>query len=340
MPVLSSTAVVSREFIFDQAPFKQCHSPTIEQTSTGLVAAWFGGSSEGHSDVGIWLSRRIDDNWTKPIEIALGRSSMGTRQACWNPVLFQPKNGPLMIFYKVGSSPTSWRGMLMTSPDAGAHWSKARRLPAGMLGPIKNRPMQLPNGDILCGTSTEGAKWQVHFERTSDLGKTWTKTTAVNNGVDIQAIQPSLLRTKDGRLDAIGRTRQDQMFGIESGDDGRTWGAMHLIDLPNPNSGTDALTLADGRFLVVYNNIPGIAGKWRGARSPLNVAISSDLVHWSAVAELENDPGKEFSYPSVIQTSDGKVHIVYTWERRRIAHVVLDPAALSGAPIIDGVWPN
>ncbi len=97
---------------------------------------------------------------------------------------------------------------------------------------------------------------------------------------------------------------------------------MTLLDLPNPNSGTDAVTLReDGRFLLVYNHT-------REGRTPLNVALSRDGRTWEQALTLEDAPGGEFSYPAVIQTGDGLVHITYTWMRRRIKHVVVDPAAL------------
>jgi predicted neuraminidase len=60
-------------------------------------------------------------------------------------------------------------------------------------------------------------------------------------------------------------------------------------------------------------------------RSPLNVAVSSDGKKWTMVVDLEDQPG-EYSYPAVIQTADGKVHVTYTWKRLRIRHAVLDPA--------------
>lgn len=336
------SAVVKSEFIFDKAPFPSCHASTIAETKSGLVAAWFGGTAERNPDVCIYVSRNESGKWTAPVAVADGVGFATNRFPTWNPVLFQPKNGPLLLFYKVGPKPAAWWGMMMTSTDDGKTWSKPQRLPEGILGPIKNKPVQLPNGDILCGSSTEGdGGWRVHFERTSDFGKTWMATPPVNDGKTIGAIQPSILFLKDGSLEAIGRTRNDKLFQITSRDEGRTWGTMSLSELPNPDSGTDAVTLRDGRQLLVYNhNIR--SGSNNKGRSPLNVAVSVDGQKWSAALVLEDDANAPsgFAYPAVIQTSDGLVHITYTWERRRIKHVVIDPKRLSLTPIVNGQWPN
>jgi predicted neuraminidase len=316
-----STAVVASAFIFEKAPFPSCHASTIVESNGGIIAAWFGGTEERHPDVGIWLSHYKDGQWTPPVEVANGVESPTKRYPTWNPVLFQPKDGPLMLFYKVGPSPSKWWGMVKTSDDGGKTWSDARRLPDGILGPIKNKPVQLASGDILSPSSSEHDGWRVHFERSTDGGKTWTATPPVNDGRKIAAIQPSVLIHGEGRLQAVGRTKSGRVFEIWSGDDGKTWGEMSLTSLPNPSSGTDAVTLSDGRHLIVYNHS-------EEARNPLNVALSRDGKAWQSVLELENDPTRHFAYPAVIQTSDGLVHITYTWNRERIKHVVVGPSAL------------
>ena len=321
-------AVLKTEFIFDKAPFASCHASTIAETSDGLIASWFGGTAEGKPDVGIWVSRHTRGKWDMPVEVADGRQADGKRWPCWNPVLFQPRTGSLMLFYKVGPAPwTDWWGMLIESTDGGKTWSAPRRLPDGILGPIKNKPVQLADGDILCPSSIETDGWRVHFERSTDNGKTWSSTGPVNDGKVIGAIQPSILIHTQTHLQAIGRTQQHQVFTIDSQDGGHTWGPMTLTDLPNPNSGTDAVTLRDGRSLLVYNHTPK-------DRSPLNVAVSKDGKAWTPLLTLENGDG-EFSYPAIIQTRDGLVHITYTWNRTHIKHVVLDPALLH-APAATG----
>jgi predicted neuraminidase len=336
--------IVKVEFIFEKAEFPQCHASTIAASRRGLVVAWFGGTHEKNVDVGIWLSRQVDNKWTSPVEVANGVQDRKSndrvhRYPCWNPVLFQPNEGPLMLFYKVGPDPRSWWGMLTTSDDGGRTWSKPRRLPKGIDGPVKNKPVQLSNGDILCGSSTEYDGWRVHFERTSDLGISWERIGPVNDGKQISAIQPSFLFVGDGGLLAVGRTRQNKIFQIASDDLGKTWGTMTLGELPNPNSGTDALTLADGRHLIVYNHVPGDPKRWGGKRTPLNVAVSDDGMRWAAALVLEDEPG-EYSYPAVIQSADGKVHITYTWKRQRVKHVVIQPRNLVSQPIAKGQWPK
>jgi predicted neuraminidase len=335
-------AILKSEFIYESALFPACHASTIVETKSGLVAAWFGGTGERHPDVCIYVSRNVDGHWTPPVEVANGVGFESNRLPTWNPVLFQPKNGPLLLFYKVGPSTATWWGMLTTSTDDGKTWSPPQRLPNGILGPIKNKPVQLANGDILCGSSTEGKNgWFVHFERTSDLGKTWQATPPVNDGKKIGAIQPSILFQTDGKLEAIGRTRNGKIFKIWSGDGGVTWGRMLLTDLPNPDSGTDAVNLKDGRQLLVYNHNTKDKTANKG-RSPLNVAISDDGLNWQAALVLEDDPSAPngFAYPAVIETSDGLVHITYTWKRKRIKHIVIDPAKLKLRPMPQGEWPK
>lgn len=331
-PAAEPAAVLLREFIYDQAPFAECHASTIVATPSGLVAAWFGGPREGHRDVGIWLARRGEQGWSPPVEVATGVNAQPqpgepARWPCWNPVLFQwpGKDGPLDLYYKVGPSPSRWWGLRITSRDGGQSWSAPHRLAEGFLGPIKNKPVLLASGRLLCPTSTEHAGWRVHFEWTDDRGQTWRRGEPINEAAEFGAIQPAILQTAAGQLRILCRDRAAQgILTATSSDQGETWTKLTRLDLPNPNSGLDAVTLADGRHLLVYNHTP------RG-RSPLNVALSDDGEHWQPVLALETEPG-EYSYPAVIQTADGRVHLTYTWKRKRVRHLLLDPARLAPRP--------
>ena len=324
--------LVKAEFVYERAPFRQCHASTIAETTDGLVAAWFGGTREGNRDVGIWLSRHVDDRWTPPVEVANGERADGKRYPSWNPVLLQPPDGPLLLFYKVGPNPRSWWGMLISSDDGGRSWSKPRRLPDGIAGPIKNRPVLLSDGTLLCGSSTENNGWRVHMEFTSDLGMTWSRTEALNDGKTLAAIQPTILVHPDGKLQILCRSRQGRIVESRSEDNGRTWNPLARSVLPNPNSGIHAVTLKNGRHLLVYNHVSH-------GRSPLNVAVSRDGKAWQAALVLENDLG-EFSYPTVFQSSDGLVHATYTWKRVKVKHVAIDPAKLVLRDMPGGKWPD
>lgn len=349
-PPPASSPIVLEEFIATRPPTPQSHASTLVETRDGtLLAAWFGGEHEGAADVGIWLTRREGEGWQSPRRVAGGVQDDAVQdgvmhgdvvqddamrvenspQPTWNPVLFQPAHGPVQLYYKAGPNPRQWWGMLTVSNDDGLHWSAPRRLPDGILGPIKNKPLQLPNGRILAPSSSEDEAdgWRVHIETSDDNGLHWQRGAALNDPAHIGAIQPSLLRHRDGRLQALGRSKQDRVFSTFSSDDGETWGPMTLLDIENPNAGTDAVMLHDGRALLVYN--PALAGEdWWDGRGVLAVALSDDGVHWQRVLTLEDSAKDEFSYPAVIQTCDGLVHISYTWKRQRIKHVVLDPRLL------------
>jgi len=331
-PYKGTGSIIKSEFIYqsEDVRFPSCHASTIIETSGGLAAAWFGGTAERNPDVGIWFSRFSEGRWSKPEEAANGLRN-NIRYPCWNPVLFNAGN-EILLFYKVGSSPSSWWGELITSADNGISWSRSRRLPEGIIGPVKNKPVLLYNGVLLCPSSTENDGWRVHMEMTADFGDTWERTEALNEK-NIGAIQPSILTHPAGRLQILCRSRQGRILTSWSDDNGRHWASLTATDLPNPNSGIDAVTLKDGRHLVVYNHLTA-------GRNVLNVAVSDDGKSWKAAILLENDAKEtEYSYPAVIQSSDGLIHITYTWNRKLIRHVVVDPVGIEARPFENGEWP-
>ena len=335
--------ILGMEFIYKKASFPQCHASSIVETKDGLVAVWFGGTREGNPDVGIWLSRLTPKGWTIPGEVANGIEDQKTRYPCWNPVLFQPAEGPLILFYKVGQTPKNWRGCMRTSADCGKTWSKAVPLPEGFVGPIKNKAIELGDNVLLCPSSTEDNGWRVHFEKYRYKANNWEKTGPINSCKEFEAIQPTILIIKDGasadKLLALCRSRQGVITKSWSSDEGKSWSQMKAIELPNPNSGLDAVTLRNGVQLLVYNHTIREGKGMPHNREMLNVAVSWDGINWNAALVLECTKDAEFSYPAVIQTTDGLIHITYTWKRQRIKHVVVDFDKLKTAAIKNGKWP-
>lgn len=246
-----------------------------------------------------------------------------------------PGTNELLLFFKIGSKVGDWTGWLTRSTDGGVTWSEREPLPDGILGPIKNKPEYI-NGRLLCPSSREGKGWRAVIEYTDDLGKTWHSTgplpadsAYMTRDLEclqpLYSIQPSILRHPDGRLQILCRSRNSYLTTSWSDDNGTTWSRMTLCDVPNNNSGTDAVTLSDGRHALVYNDFATLPGTPKGPRSPLNVALSSDGLDWKRVLTLEDSPVSQYSYPSMIQGRDGTIHIVYTWRRQRIKHVAVAP---------------
>ncbi len=331
--------ILQEQFLYEDAPFPECHAATIAETPEGLVAAFFGGTKERNPDVEIWVSRLSNGKWSAPQSVANGIINDTLRKACWNPVLFQVPDEELLLFYKVGNSVSDWSGHLIRSFDNGRTWTKPENLPNGFIGPVKNKPVMIGNKLIAPSSMEDSPGWRVHFEITEDKGKTWRKVGPINDGKTIRAIQPSILTYPDGSLQIICRTREGYLAEAWSRDGGETWSDLTLSNLPNNNSGIDAVTLRDGRQLLVYNHVAPSSGTGKGPRTPLNVALSRDGKEWFASLILEESPLGQYSYPSVIQGSDGMVHIVYTWQRKRIKYMKIDPQQLIMVPIEKGAWP-
>ncbi|QNI37960.1 sialidase family protein [Edaphobacter albus] len=325
----SSAANPQKEFIYTSAPFPSAHASTLVQLENGdILAAWFGGTHENAPDVAIWGARRTSTGWSKPFLLV-----REPNVACWNPVLFETRDGRLWLYYKFGRNAREWSGARLVSTDEGHTWSAPEHLPAGLLGPIKDKPLVLEDDTIVSGTSVESySTWAAWVDRSTDQGKTWHKFGPITvpgrlmpSPAPVQPplksgdehvtgiIQPAIVRLGKKHLRLYARSTRDigRICAADSYDDGITWSEAHPLDLPNPNSGIDAVGLRDGRVVLVYNNTTT-------GRSPLNLAVSKDGEHFTMFQTLESDPG-EYSYPAIIQGRDSNVYITYTWQRKRIA---------------------
>lgn len=308
-------AIVHSEIIKEPASVPSAHASTIVETNDGLLAAWFGGSYERHPDVSIYTSRFKDGKWSDPVMVADGVQNESLRYPCWNPILFKRENGDLILYFKVGPSPSTWWGEYKISTDEGKTWSHMETIPRACIGPIKNKPVIIPGGKILYPTSIEiVGKWNVYMEMSDQDLTNWEKIEIDNNGFD--AIQPSVLFYKDGALQILCRTKNKSVVESWSKDNGKTWSKLMATELPNNNSGTDAVTLSNNLQIIIYNPITE-------GRNKLAIAGSYDGKIWEKLVNLEDQSSGEFSYPAIIQDKEGNIHAVYTYNREKIKYVQL-----------------
>lgn len=312
-------------FVANEMPTPACHAATLAETRPNqLIAAWFGGSYEGAKDVGVYTSYYQNGKWSKPICIVRPKVDGQDTLPCWNPVLYKSKKGLLYLYYKTGKNPREWSGAYISSRNMGKSWSKPVELPHGFLGPIKNKPIETQPGLIVCPSSTESMNddhWRSHIELFNEKANTWSKVE-VDHASGLEVIQPTLLVHGPKRIQMLCRSRHNRVITAWSHDGGRTWGKLDSLYVPNSNSGIDALTLSQGGFLLVNNPLPK-GPDWYYGRNVLDLEHSPDGIVWRKLLDLENEDKGEFSYPAVIQTHNGKVHVLYTHNRQRIKHVVI-----------------
>lgn len=316
-----SLALKKRDYVFDTpAPFAQCHASTLVHTGNGnFVVAWFGGTHEKHSDVGIWLSRGKPGAWSAPEQVAKIRE-----EAHWNPVLFKAPSGDIILCFKVGKTIDVWETWFKSSRDNGVTWSDAQVLVAGDQGgrgPVRNKVIRLTDGTWLAPASVEKkGVWNAFVDRSEDDGKTWKASAFIPFSRDSISgegiIQPTLWESSPNCVHMLLRSSAGVICRSDSEDNGKTWSTAYKTSIPNPNSAMDIARLHDGTLVLAYNP----SGRNWGARNLMSLALSKDNGRtWPFKINIEEgQQGDEYSYPAIIATGDTLAG-TYTWKRRRIA---------------------
>jgi predicted neuraminidase len=326
----------------------QCHASTVARAGAQFVVAWFQGDHEGAANSRVWLSTGQGSDWSPPRVVSHDLAP------CWNPVLHAQRSGAILLFFKVGFSISTWRTFLATSVDGGRTWSQPRPLhpgepdgPGAGRGPVRTPPVRLGSGRVLAGASTEvwdePPRWDAFVDISDDDGLSWRRTAdiVIDHGTFPGAgiIQPTLWQTTTGDVRLLARSTAGYLVGSSSVDDGETWSAGVLTDLPNNNSSISACST--GAMVFLAHN--PASGDW-ASRATLLVSRSwDDGDTWQPWVTLESSPdsteggyrpadsgvvttgASEFSYPCLIETSKG-LAVTYTSQRRGIVLANLDPS--------------
>ncbi|HIZ34315.1 MAG TPA: exo-alpha-sialidase [Candidatus Ruania gallistercoris] len=322
------------------------HAAALVQTAAGdLLCAWFNGPQEGSRETNVVLSRLPagSTTWEQPRLMAADpdRSEQ-------NPVLFRDPSDRIWLLH-TSNTPhqrTDAHVLAYRSDDGGSTWSQAETLFAGPGFFLRNPPLFLPDGSWLLPAYQvdSGGEYSV-VARSTDDGRSWQVHEVPGSR---HRVQMSIAERPDGSLLGLFRSRAaDRVYASESTDLGRTWTVPVRTVLPNNNSAVHQITLADGRLAAVFNDatmerdqfrfVPsGDSWRKKAVRTPLTLAISEDggrtWPHWRnlQVADLEyKDAQAGYSYPTMIQTSDGALQVAYSYLRKTIKHVRLHPDWIS-----------
>jgi len=308
----------SSELLFERIPGASVyHCSTITQAANGdLLCLWYGGSYESADDQTLFLARRLagERTWQPPQALIRGPDPLPG-----NGVIFVDGHERVWIVWcRMESDRPLGRGqgwdncrlMARTSSDHGLSWSEdSEFLDANLRAVPRNPPVPLASGDLVLPLEAiaDGVAGSI-FLIGADGGRQWRQ-----GGFTPGGSQPAVIQRSDNSLFALMR-QAPRLTQIESLDGGEHWSEAVASALRNPDSGITMTQLANGHAVVVFNDS-------ESQRTPLSVARSIDEGRtWETPLHLESNPG-EYSYPCVYQTSDGQIHVTYTFRRYSIKHV-------------------
>lgn len=247
-------------------------------------------------------------------------------------------NGQELLLLKPDASfATEVAAKLKALPEHGIGWAgyapKYDQLVAeAAKDPIKRsigwmtriKPLLLSSGRIVLPLYSDGYNLSI-MALSDDDGQTWLPSLPL---VGRGPIQPALIQRTNGELVAYLRDSGDEPTRVQwstSTDQGMSWTPALKTDIPNTAS-VELLKLRDGRWAFVGN-------MQSDSRHRLSFWLSEDEgKSWKWKSLLEDGPQEgRFSYPCLIQTPDGLVHVTYSYhltnDQKSIKHLTLDPAA-------------
>ena len=325
------------------SPVPSVHAATaIEMGDGTLQAFWFGGAREGAKDVSIWGSVYDGEKWSTP-SIAVSRDAIayGTGRyirKLGNPVAVLV--GEEVHIYVVSVSVGGWSGSALNRVVLDRDWNRVGRTQRLVGNPLLNlgtliraAPYRLEGGDLVFPAYHEMMEKFPQLLRVSSDGRVVDRVAVP---VDEDLFQPWALVFGAGEVELFLRRGVDavpEVHVAHSLDGGETWSDAEEADLPNPNAGISAVRMDDGSILLAANPDEGGRGNLTLFRS------QKPTGPWKPVYEVDTEVREEdekqmaqieYSYPWLMKTSDGMIHLFYTWNRTQIRHLRISQVALQG----------
>jgi predicted neuraminidase len=331
---LESTPFYEEEFLPGTAT-AFVHGSTLAELANGdLLAAWYGGSDEMQGDVAIFAARRDarTGRWSLPRAIEDRRSAESALgisvKSVGNPVLFSDGRSVWLFYVAIPFGGWSTGTVCLKTSSDGERWLPARRLltspllDIGML--VRSRPLPYRDGGVALPVYCQLArKWSaiVRLDRKA----------AVIDEARIEdrrpLIQPWIVPVSPDRAVAFLRWSSRMPGSVTMAaatEGGMRWSSVFGTSLVNRDAAVAAERLSDGSLIVIYNNTA-----WD--RRDLSIARSADGGRsWSKPRPLERDTTpdwnvrREYSYPFLYRARNGRIHLLYTWQRSKIRHLVFN----------------
>jgi predicted neuraminidase len=358
---IRATSVTGLQAAYLPIVFPSSHSSNLLNLSNGdLLCAYYSGQWEGKSKVAIVVSRltKSSDQWTKP-EVVAQQAGV----AFENPVLFEQGAALLWLFYTsqvADAGQTNAQVFYRTSRDNGKSWSGATVLFAKAGAFVRQRVVVSGHEWFfpMYYTHRSDVDHYSSVQISTDNGNHWREcVVADSNGL----VQPDLLESSPRHFMLFFRSRFADWVYVSHSENGCSWTTPRPTQIPNNNSSIQVTGLRNGHLVMAFNNIQATTTRTKPtdyARFPMSVALSVDGGQtWPWVRDVDigqdvpqekvpitmagvdvSNEGKAFfqhlfdySYPSIIETPDGMIHMSYTFRRRTIKYASFNESWIKGA---------
>lgn len=356
MNIISSQAIPT--------PCTSNHASNLLELENGdLLCTWFAGSMEGSSDISVYLSRRDSSTgvWSDAVKMSQDSTRSEQNPVLFN---MKGNELWLFYTAQILTDQGTALIRVRKSKDQGVTWSSEENLFAEQGIFVRQRPVMNTEGSIIVPIWFSNMKEAFGLDYSAlkistDDGMSW-KTVEVPDSFG--CVHMNIM--EDGKEAFFRSRKSDYIYRSTSDGNGVQWSKPQPMSLPNNNSSIQARSISDGRILIIFNDIraegrssessvpPWVSDKeaflsmcditersaiWGVPRNPLVIASSTDGgMTWSREITVESDATLrskhdekgsfigDYSYPSILQTRDGRLHITYSYLRDYIKHVILE----------------